>query len=59
MTFKIRQGANLPHWTKDNAVYAVTFRLADSMPKLRIEELLTRQNRFRGSLRLALLIKQI
>jgi leucyl-tRNA synthetase/REP element-mobilizing transposase RayT len=28
----IRDGANLPHWTQDDATYAVTFRLADSLP---------------------------
>jgi Rad3-related DNA helicase/REP element-mobilizing transposase RayT len=28
-----RQGAHLPHWTKDQSIYAVTFRLADSMPQ--------------------------
>jgi len=28
----IRQGAKLPHWTRENAVYAVTFRLGDSLP---------------------------
>jgi REP element-mobilizing transposase RayT len=27
-----RMGANLPHWTADGATYAVTFRLADSIP---------------------------
>ncbi|HEV7301986.1 MAG TPA: helicase C-terminal domain-containing protein [Tepidisphaeraceae bacterium] len=27
-----RQGANLPHWTSNGSVYAVTFRLADSLP---------------------------
>jgi valyl-tRNA synthetase len=27
-----RQGHNLPHWTKHGATYAVTFRLADSLP---------------------------
>jgi valyl-tRNA synthetase len=27
-----RQGHNLPHWTKLGAIYAVTFRLADSIP---------------------------
>jgi len=27
-----RQGAYLPHWTKEGAVYAITFRLADSVP---------------------------
>ena len=29
---KIRQGAYLPHWTRGDAVYAVNFRLADSLP---------------------------
>jgi REP element-mobilizing transposase RayT len=28
----IRQGASLPHWRMDGATYAVTFRLADSLP---------------------------
>jgi len=28
-----RQGANLPHWTREGATYAVTFRLADSLPQ--------------------------
>lgn len=28
----IRQGAKLPHWTRDGSIYAVTFRLADSLP---------------------------
>jgi hypothetical protein len=28
-----RQGANLPHWRQDDAIYAVTFRLADSLPQ--------------------------
>jgi menaquinone-specific isochorismate synthase len=28
----IRQGAHLPHWTRDGSIYAVTFRLADSLP---------------------------
>jgi len=27
-----RQGAYLPHWTQDDATYAVSFRLADSLP---------------------------
>jgi len=30
---KIRQGAYLPHWTKNTAIYAVNFRLADSLPR--------------------------
>ena len=27
-----RQGHNLPHWTRHGAIYAVAFRLADSLP---------------------------
>jgi Rad3-related DNA helicase/REP element-mobilizing transposase RayT len=30
---QIRQGAHLPHWTKECGIYAVTFRLADSLPR--------------------------
>ncbi|MDA0767200.1 MAG: methionine synthase [Verrucomicrobia bacterium] len=29
----IRTGHDLPHWTQDDATYAVTFRLADSLPQ--------------------------
>ncbi len=29
---KKRNGAYLPHWTKEGGTYAVTFRLADSLP---------------------------
>ncbi|HSV14286.1 MAG TPA: helicase C-terminal domain-containing protein, partial [Tepidisphaeraceae bacterium] len=29
----VRQGAHLPHWTRFGAVYAVTFRLGDSLPQ--------------------------
>ncbi|MEN6502971.1 MAG: transposase [Planctomycetaceae bacterium] len=32
-----RQGACLPHWTRDEAAYAVNFRLADSMPQSVLE----------------------
>jgi Rad3-related DNA helicase/REP element-mobilizing transposase RayT len=28
-----RRGAYLPHWTKESAIYAVNFRLADSLPQ--------------------------
>ena len=28
----IREGRNLPHWTKIGSAYALTFRLADSLP---------------------------
>jgi len=31
-TIEVRRGAYLPHWNRDEAVYAVTFRLADSLP---------------------------
>jgi REP element-mobilizing transposase RayT len=34
----IRQGAKLPHWTRDRAIYHVVFRLADSVPKQVQEE---------------------
>lgn len=30
---KIRQGAYLPHWARENAIYAVTFRLDDALPQ--------------------------
>ena len=32
-----RRGAYLPHWTRDNSWYAVTFRLWDSLPQHVIE----------------------
>jgi hypothetical protein len=28
----VRQGAYLPHWTADNAIYHTVFRLEDSLP---------------------------
>jgi len=28
-----RRGANLPHWTRSRATYAITFRLHDSLPE--------------------------
>jgi len=31
-TVGIRQGAYLPHWTRDGGFYAVVFRLCDSLP---------------------------
>ncbi len=40
-----RQGANLPHWTRDGATYAVTFRLADSLPQQAIDRLLLEYRR--------------
>lgn len=32
-----RDGACLPHWTAEGATYAVTFRLADSLPQVVLE----------------------
>ena len=34
---QIRQGAYLPHWTRDESIYSITFRLADSLPKSVVE----------------------
>jgi Rad3-related DNA helicase/REP element-mobilizing transposase RayT len=34
----VRQGAYLPHWTREGAVYAITFRLADSLPQHVLDE---------------------
>jgi len=34
----IRQGAYLPHWTRDGGSYFVTFRLGDSLPHTVLEE---------------------
>ncbi len=41
MAIKIRQGAYLPHWTADNAIYFITYRTADSLPPVAIEKLKT------------------
>jgi type I restriction enzyme, R subunit len=30
---RIRQGAYLPHWTREGGIYAVNFRLADALPQ--------------------------
>ena len=35
---RIRQGAHLPHWTRGVAVYAITFRLADSLPQSALQD---------------------
>lgn len=35
----VRAGASLPHWTQEHVTYAVTFRLADSLPASVLEEL--------------------
>lgn len=36
-TLRIRHGAYLPHWTSDGAIYAVCFRLGDSLPESAID----------------------
>jgi Rad3-related DNA helicase/REP element-mobilizing transposase RayT len=41
---RIRQGAYLPHWTRNGAVYAVTFRLVDSLPQEVLLEWRTEHN---------------
>jgi hypothetical protein len=38
-SIEYRQGANLPHWRLEDAIYAITFRLADSLPKSILDEL--------------------
>lgn len=42
---RVRHGARLPHWTKGGAIYAVTFRLADSLPQEKLEGLLDERER--------------
>ena len=36
-TIQRRHGGRLPHWTKEYATYAITFRLADSLPNSVLE----------------------
>ena len=36
---KVRDRGRLPHWEKDNAIYFITFRLADSLPKSVLERI--------------------
>jgi len=33
-----RHGAHLPHWTKKDGIYSITFRLADSLPQTIIQQ---------------------
>ncbi len=40
----IRYSAYLPHWQQEGATYAVTFRLADSLPRGVLERLLLERN---------------
>jgi Rad3-related DNA helicase/REP element-mobilizing transposase RayT len=50
---QIRKGARLPHWTRKGGIYAITFRLADSLPthvieawKAQREQILHRSKQF-------------
>lgn len=36
-TFNVRQGAYLPHWTKQGSIYSVNFRLFDALPQHVVE----------------------
>jgi REP element-mobilizing transposase RayT len=36
---QVRQGAYLPHWTREGATYFITYRTADSLPATAIEKL--------------------
>ena len=42
--FTIRDRGRLPHWEKDGAVYFVTFRLADSLPKSVLDQIECERN---------------
>ena len=42
---RVRHGARLPHWTKEGATYTVTFRLADSLPQHKLQELIEGQEK--------------
>jgi putative transposase len=35
----VRYIRHLPHWRQDGATYFVTFRLADSLPQTKLDEL--------------------
>ncbi|WP_347273387.1 hypothetical protein [Candidatus Kuenenia sp.] len=43
-SLQISEGENLPHWTCDNAIYHVSFRLVDSVPNSRRNEWLAERN---------------
>jgi len=45
-----RQGAYLPHWTRVGGIYAVTFRLADSLPRAVLDQWEDERERFVGPL---------
>ena len=41
---KVRQGAYLPHWTIDGAIYHVVFRLGDALPAKLVEQFRAEQD---------------
>jgi len=43
--FTIKDRGRLPHWLLDNAIYFVTFRLKDSLPKNVVAELIEQRKR--------------
>jgi len=51
-SFSIRQGAYLPHWRKSGVVYAITFRLADSLPQQAIMQYKTERAQLLRSIEL-------
>ena len=42
---------HLPHWRQDGATYFVTFRLADSLPQSKLDELATLKKEWERHLR--------
>lgn len=42
---RVRQGAYLPHWTRENATYAFRFRLADSLPESAVRKMIEERKR--------------
>jgi tetratricopeptide (TPR) repeat protein len=49
-----RYKTNLPHWRQEGATYAVTFRLADSLPKSIIDQYLAEKQRLTAMLEKAI-----
>jgi tetratricopeptide (TPR) repeat protein len=49
-----RYKINLPHWRQEGATYAITFRLADSLPKSVIDEYMTEKQRLYSMLEKAI-----
>lgn len=35
---RVRNGACLPHWTKEGSIYSINFRLGDSLPQGKLQE---------------------